>query len=84
MNDPHNGPADATPPQTPLRRDRHRRIGVFLALAALIVLGYFGQPYLKYLGPPERCWEIREVDGRLYKVNPCSGQFKLLGDKPER
>ena len=51
-----------------------------MALVSLIVLAWLAQPYLKLLGPPERCWETREIDGRLYKANPCTGQFKLIGE----
>lgn len=61
-----------------------KELGLFLAFAVLIVLGYFGRDFTKQLGPPERCWELKEVDGKLYKANPCTGQFLLLGDAPGR
>ena len=54
------------------------------AFALLLVVGYFARDYVKLLGPPERCWEIRETDGYLYKVNPCTGQFRLIGEAPGR
>ena len=57
---------------------------VLLAFAALIVAAYFWADFSKQLGPPERCWEVQEVDGKLYKANPCTGQFLLLGDVPTR
>jgi len=50
--------------------------------AALIVFGYFARDFTRQLGPPDRCWELQEVDGKLYKANPCTGQFLLLGDAP--
>jgi hypothetical protein len=50
--------------------------------ALLLVAGYFARDVIKWLGPPEHCWEIREMDGRLYKLNPCTGSFLLLGDAP--
>lgn len=53
-------------------------------VAALAVLAYLAYPYLKLLGPAEKCWEVQEIDGRLYKVNPCTGQFRLLGEAPSR
>jgi hypothetical protein len=57
---------------------------VLLVFAAIVALGYFGRDFIKQLGPPERCWELQEVEGKLYKVNPCTGQFLLLGDAPGR
>jgi len=61
-----------------------RRSAVAIALfAALVASGFFARDVFKRLGPPERCWEIREMEGRLYKVNPCTGQFLLLGDAAE-
>jgi len=64
---------------------RGRRPVVVLAVFALLVVAaYWARDYLKLLGPPERCWEIRESDGYLYKVNPCTGQFRLLGEAPGR
>lgn len=62
----------------PLRK----ALATVAAVALVALLAWFGMPYLKLLGPPERCWEMREMDGRLYKVNPCTGQFKLIGDLP--
>ena len=64
------------------RRLTRKHLALLAAAVAAIVLGYLAQPYLKLLGPAERCWEIQEVDGKLYKVNPCTGQFRLLGDAP--
>ena len=57
---------------------------IFLAFVALVALGYFGRDYVKLLGPPEKCWEIKEIDGDLYKTNPCTGQFRLLGPAPAK
>ena len=57
---------------------------VFLVIVGVAALGYYGRGYLKLLGPPEKCWEIKEMDGQLYKVNPCTGRFLLLGDVPGR
>jgi hypothetical protein len=59
-----------------------KALAIGLAFVALVMLGYFGRDYVKLLGPPEKCWEIKEVEGRLYKVNPCTGQFVLIGDAP--
>lgn len=57
------------------------RIGAVLGLlAALIAFGYLMQGPIKRMGPAERCWENREIDGKLYRFNPCTGQFRLLGD----
>ena len=61
------------------RRPWFKVLLTVLAVVALVVLAYFGRDYVKLLGPPEKCWEIKEVDGDLYKVNPCTGQFRLLG-----
>lgn len=58
-----------------------RNIALGIAIvAALWAVGYYGQYALKFLGPPQRCWEYKEIDGKLYKVNPCTGQFQLVGD----
>jgi hypothetical protein len=57
-------------------------IVVVLVFVALAIVAYFGQSWAKRLGPPERCWEIKEEGGQLYKSNPCTGQFLLLGDAP--
>lgn len=62
------------------RTDLLRIAAVLGLLAALIAFGYFMQGPIKRLGPAERCWENREIDGKLYRFNPCTGQFKLLGD----
>ena len=59
-----------------------KALAIVLAFVALVVLGYFGRDYVKLLGPPEKCWEIKELEGQLYKVNPCTGQFVLIGDAP--
>lgn len=59
-----------------------KELSLLLVFAALLVLGYFGRDFTKQLGAPERCWELKEVDGQLYKSNPCTGQFLLLGDAP--
>ena len=57
-------------------------LGAMAVFALLVMAGYFARDYFKRLGPPDRCWEIKEVDGHLYKINPCTGQFLLLGDAP--
>ena len=76
--------SEVQPPEAPTgshwRVDLARIVAVLLLLAALIAFGYFLQGPIKRLGPPERCWENREIDGKLYKFNPCTGQFKLIGD----
>ena len=87
MSDPQGDSAAETTSQEPAQEKRrsvvHKYLASIAATAIIIVLGYLAQPYVKLLGPPERCWEIREVEGRLYKVNPCTGQFRLLGDAQE-
>jgi len=57
-------------------------VGAMAVFVLLVMAGYFARDYFKRLGPPDRCWEIKEVDGHLYKINPCTGQFLLLGDAP--
>ena len=57
-------------------------VWVLVLFAALAVAAYFGQKLVKLLGPPERCWELKDEDGKIYKLNPCTGQFRLLGDAP--
>ena len=57
-----------------------RQAAVLVLLAALGAIGYVGHRALRHLGPPERCWEYQEKDGRIYKVNPCTGQFQLVGE----
>ena len=57
-------------------------VGAMAVFVLLVMAGYFARDYFKRLGPPDRCWEIKEVDGHLYKMNPCTGQFLLLGDAP--
>jgi hypothetical protein len=64
------------------RGDLLRIAGALAVVAILLVLAYYGQYYLKFLGPPQRCWEYKEIEGMLYKVNPCTGQFQLVGDAP--
>ena len=81
-----NKSADGKPP-LPLQRGRRpvhipKEFVLLLVFAALVAAGYFGPYFVKQLGPPERCWEVQEVDGKLYKANPCTGQFLLLGDAP--
>ena len=34
------------------------------------------------MSEPQCCWEYKEMEGKLYKVNPCTGQFQLVGDVP--
>ena len=63
-------------------RHWRRSAGVVAVFALLVVGAYFARDFFKRLGPPERCWEIWEVAGHLYKANPCTGQFVLLGDAP--
>ena len=72
----------AAPPRATWRTDLLRGGGVIALVAALLVLSWYGQYYLRFLGPPQRCWEYKEVEGKLYKVNPCTGQFLLVGDVP--
>jgi hypothetical protein len=64
------------------RGDLMRIVGVVSITAILLVLAWYGQYYLKFLGPPQNCWEYKEMEGKLYKVNPCTGQFQLVGDAP--
>ena len=59
-----------------------KELGILLIFAALLVLGYYGRSLTRQIGSPDRCWELQEVDGQLYKSNPCTGQFLLLGDAP--
>jgi hypothetical protein len=59
-----------------------RSAGVMAVFVLLLAAGYFSRDFLKRIGPPDRCWEIKEMDGQLYKVNPCTGQFLLLGNAP--
>ena len=73
-------PTSAEPAATHWRADLLRIVGVLALVGALMALGYFLQGPLKQLGPPQRCWENREIDGKLYRFNPCTGQFKLIGD----
>ena len=74
-------PAVATePPERGKPRLIVRQVAVLALLAALGAIGYVGHHALRHLGPPERCWEYQEKDGRIYKVNPCTGQFQLIGD----
>jgi hypothetical protein len=56
-----------------------RSLGVIAVFVLLVIAGYFARDFFKRMGPPDRCWEIKEVDGHLYKMNPCTGQFLLLG-----
>ena len=78
------GPApqnDAEPARASHWRVDLVRIAALLGLlVALIAFGYLMQGPIKRLGPPGRCWENREIDGKLYRFNPCTGQFKLIGD----
>ncbi len=57
-----------------------RQVAVLVLIAALVAIAYVGNRALRHMGPPERCWEYEERDGKLYKVNPCTGQFQLIGD----
>ena len=83
LNEPPEKPAE-DPGVSASSQGRHSsaatRIIVVAVALLLVVLGYFAQPWLKLLGPPERCWELREIDGRIYRMNPCTGQFRLIGD----
>ena len=72
--------AVAVDPPEHWRRHVIRQVGILLLLAALVGLGYLLQDAWKLLGPPERCWEFREIDGKLYRVNPCNGRIQLIGD----
>lgn len=62
------------------RGDLMRIAGVVSIVVILFVLTWYGQYYLKFLGPPQNCWEYKEMEGKLYKVNPCTGQFQLVSD----
>ncbi len=53
---------------------------VLAVLALLILFGWWLAGASKLMGDPRQCWENREVDGRLYKMNPCTGQWRLIGD----
>ena len=81
---PAPAPAQSAAPEPPAldhwTTHLYRQLAVLALLAALVALGYFGQDALKLLGPPQRCWEYKEIEGKLYKVNPCTGQFQLVGD----
>ena len=81
MSDPPDkAAAQAEKKREHWRRAAARHFAVVLLLAALVAIGYVGHQALKHMGPPERCWEYQERDGKLYKVNPCTGQFLLVGD----
>lgn len=68
------------PPAEHWRRPVARQILVLLLLAGLIGLAYWLQDAWKLLGPAQRCWEFKEIDGKLYRVNPCTGQFQFIDD----
>ena len=68
------------PPREHWKRPVIRQVAILALVAALGAIGYVGHHALKLMGPPERCWEYQEVEGKLYKVNPCTGQFLLMGD----
>lgn len=76
--------AEESPPPEPAaggwKRDIARLVIGLAIVAGLWLVGYYGQTALKYLGPAQKCWEYKEIDGKLYKVNPCTGQFQLMGD----
>jgi hypothetical protein len=81
MADPDGeGPAPKPPSSGSWKRDVARLVIGLAIVAGLWLVGYYGQTALKYLGPAQKCWEYKEVDGKLYKVNPCTGQFQLMGD----
>lgn len=76
---PEGGAVDK-PPAEHWRRPVARQILALLLLAGLVGLAYWLQDAWKLLGPAQRCWEFKEIDGKLYRVNPCTGQFQFIGD----
>ena len=77
--------AHSNEPSAPLKPSRWQydvaRISIaILIVAALIAAGFWLNRPLKRLGPPQKCWEQKEIDGKLYNVNPCTGQIKLIGE----
>lgn len=71
---------DAAPERPAWQVDLLRAALVLAVLALLILFGWWLSGASKLMGDPRQCWENREVDGRLYKMNPCTGQWRLIGD----
>jgi hypothetical protein len=56
---------------------------VFLVFFAAI-LGFINMPsFIKTLfAPKDQCWEFREVQQKLWKLNKCTGETALVESKP--
>ena len=64
-------------------RDYKAAAGGMLVLAAL-----FGAFYaMTRVGNAEKalhCWDVKEVAGKVYKVNRCDGRLELVEPEPKK
>jgi len=54
-------------------------IGLFMFAMALMMAGImFGSKWDGHLNPQTKCFEIKEINGKSYQLNTCTGETKEL------
>lgn len=52
--------------------------GVAFGIAAVVFAVSFGSKWDGHFHPQEKCFEIKEISGKTYKVNTCTGEVSEL------
>jgi hypothetical protein len=58
-------------------------IGGALAFTGVILAISFGSKWDGHLHPQERCFDFKEISGKSYKVNSCTGEISEIELKPK-
>ena len=53
-------------------------IGIAAGFAGVIFALSFGSKWDGHLHPQERCFDIKEISGKSYKVNSCTGEISEI------
>lgn len=51
---------------------------MFIGLALMMGLGSAAAKWDGHIFPQENCWKVQEINGRIFKVNTCSGEVEEI------
>jgi hypothetical protein len=59
-------------------------IGMALGVTGFMLAISFGSKWDGHLHPQEKCFEIKELSGKTFRVNTCTGEFSELEISPKK